>query len=130
VLVTRTTPESPDVHDFYAGFEGEPELRFVRGYASEPRETIRLWSGYFDELMRHACPVDGAWRGLALPYHLDEGWYSESPWPIPDVAEAARQWNEMDVGAATPDARRVHAAIGALLATAMREAEPVVVWRD
>lgn len=71
-------------HDFYAGFEGEPELILEYRQDGHVRGTIRAWSGYFDQLMaRHDPPEDG-WRGLALHHHLGTGWNEQATWSDPD----------------------------------------------
>lgn len=47
--------------------------------------------GYFDQFMGHVDPGPRGWSGLALPYHLHQGWYGLSPWTVPDAKEALEQ---------------------------------------
>ena len=78
------------VHDYYAGFEGHPELQFVAVYKTEAK-AFRMWMGWFDDIMNHVLPKGGAWTSLALLYHLEEGWFEKSPWHLVEVAEAIIQ---------------------------------------
>lgn len=79
-----------DLNRYYKGFEGEPEIIF-----STSKKKIHMWSGYFDELFLLFKPKQNGWEGLAYYYHLDEGWYEESPWRIPDIREAYNQFKSI-----------------------------------
>ena len=120
-----------DSEDFYSGFEGEPELRFVLCLHEAPVAEIRAWNGYFAGLMQEVPRVNGQWTGLALPYHLAEGWYETSPWTIPDVREVEAQWRAIPVAKVSdPAARAFHAALLALLGRAVAERGSVQVFDE
>ncbi|WP_271001601.1 dihydroorotate dehydrogenase (quinone) [Listeria seeligeri] len=75
------------MEDFYKGFEGYPEIDFYT-YIDDMKLGIEMWEGYFDNIMKEINPSNGRWTSLAYYYHLDEGWYDESPWEIPSNTEA------------------------------------------
>lgn len=83
------------MRDFYSGFEGEPEIRLVLRVPGEADTLLRMWVGYFDALMAEIQPEDGQWTGLALPYHLHEGWCAGGLWKVPDLREATAQWERL-----------------------------------
>lgn len=82
--------------NFYAGFEGEPEIQVILGNPVHPIKMIRMWAGHFDSLMSAIEPESGRWTGLALPYHLHEGWYGGSPWRVPNLREVLQQWQSIE----------------------------------
>lgn len=114
--------------DFYSGFEGESEIRFeLRGIG--PQVTgVRMWEGYFDSIMRQIHPEEGGWTGLALPYHLCE--LDDEPWKIPNLQEVADQWERTQVRHLDPTVQRVHAAVLALLRTAIASGGEVWIIED
>lgn len=117
--------------DYYAGFEGEPEMKFVRARGDETIESVRLWGGYFDAIMGEAKPdpVRG-WEGLALPHNLDQGWNEESPWTIQDVPAATTHWRRIDVRSLDEKTKEVFHAISDLLFRAQAAGETVRIFRD
>ncbi|MBC1375983.1 dihydroorotate dehydrogenase (quinone) [Listeria sp. FSL L7-1699] len=56
-----------------------------------------MWEGYFDKIMNELSPVDDRWVSLVYYYHLDEGWYDESPWVIPDNKKILEQFETIDI---------------------------------
>ncbi|MBF2703818.1 dihydroorotate dehydrogenase (quinone) [Listeria welshimeri] len=84
------------IDDYYKGFEGYPEIDFYT-YINEEKTGIEMWEGYFDKIMNELSPVDGKWVSLAYFYHLDEGWYDESPWVIPDNKKALEQFETIEI---------------------------------
>jgi hypothetical protein len=87
---------------------------------------VRMWSGHFDALMSKIEPDGGRWTGLALPYHLQEGWYVESPWKVPDLQVVTQQWEQLAVAGVRADCQALYSAVLEL----MREAgEPgATLW--
>jgi len=81
------------VHDFYAGFEGEPEYRISLASGRGVEEELHVWSGYFDSLMESLVAIDGQWRGIALHHHVGTGWneLAVRRWSDPDVVDSRRQ---------------------------------------
>lgn len=120
-------------HDHYGGFEGEPELRFLRTMPNgEELESVRLWGGYLDEIMRVVQPdsSSGKWQGLAAIYHLDQGWCERSPWRMEDVAAAARHWSDLDITKLRPETRKVFDLVGKLLSEAATKGQVVTVFSE
>jgi hypothetical protein len=122
--------------DFYHGFEGEPEIRIearsranaTLTQASKLHRCVRMWVGYFEDLLERVQPgVDGH-TGMAHAYHNAEGWYDESPWHVPDVASALTQWKAIDVSQLDRTEKSVHAAVVALLCEAFEVKHEVYIY--
>lgn len=84
------------IDKYYKGFEGEPEIQIILDCPYGRKQILQIWSGYFDNIMNAVKPESNGWTGLAYYYHLDEGWYDESPWKIEDVSAAINQLREID----------------------------------
>jgi hypothetical protein len=84
------------VLDFYSGFEGEGEIQFIRFLNDGNKNIIKSWEGYFDDLMGKVESTPNGWVGLAYYYNLDEGWYEDSPWEIPNILEALQQFKGIE----------------------------------
>ncbi len=80
----------------YDGFEGEPEIQFVRIAKNGERFILRIWIGFFDSIMDMIEPQKSGWTGLAYYYHMYEGWYDESPWQIADVQAVIDELKEIN----------------------------------
>lgn len=80
--------------DFYKGFEGENEIRFIKVCTNET-EVLSIWDGYFNDIMEQFKPSEGGWEGLSYYYHLNTGWYDASPWEIPDPQNALEQFQNV-----------------------------------
>jgi hypothetical protein len=104
--------------DFYAGFEGEPEIRFVLKRDAKVLRTLRAWIGYFDTIMRKVSPEAEGWTALAREYHTDLGWSEDPPWRVPDVPAAVAQWAGVDLSDLDETARAFHRALLELLNSA------------
>ena len=83
---------------YFKGFEGEAEIIFSLEKTNKGKVEIGIWSGYFDGIMRQIAPKEGYWTSLAYQYHLDIGWYEESPWQVENLKEAYEQLSEIDMG--------------------------------
>lgn len=83
------------VLDFYSGYEGEGEIRFIQLLENGNTNTIRIWDGYFDDIMEKIEPEVSGWTSLAYCYHLATGWYDESPWQIPNITDALKQMEQV-----------------------------------
>ena len=77
--------------DYYSRFEGYLEIQFILEFSSQ-KKVIKIWDGYFNSIMECIKPSLAGWTGLAYYYHLDIGWYDESPWEIPDLELALEQF--------------------------------------
>lgn len=94
------------VKDYYTGFEGYPEITFVRR-RPDGDLLFTLWDGYFDDIMMAIKPDSEGWTSLALVYHLDEGWYDDPDWLIPDPAAALAQLRGVDPSALRDESRKI-----------------------
>ena len=115
-------------HDFYSGYEGEPE--YVFRLLGAPTRSIRTWGGYFDAIMKEVTPGPNGWESLAKTYHLDEGWFDESPWGVPDVARAHSQLESVRSGSLDETVRAVHSALCALFLHALTSGDRVIIEYD
>lgn len=106
--------------DFYSGFEGEPEIDFVRG-----DQRFQMWGGYFDAIMGAVQPAADGWTSLAKHYHLETGWY-DGPWKIDDLNAAIGQLQAID-GSALEDAAQVLPELVAFLLQARERHEEVII---
>jgi hypothetical protein len=84
---------------YYSGFEGEPEITFSLEEKNGDRREVEIWDGYFNQIMKQIKPEKEGWASLAYYYHLDIGWYDESPWLIENLVEAYEQLNKIDKNA-------------------------------
>lgn len=84
------------IEKYYQGFEGEPEIMFNLRSVNGNDIDLRMWGGYFDKIMRQVSPKEGKWTSLAYYYHLDIGWYEESPWLIEEPIKAYEQLKEIN----------------------------------
>lgn len=84
------------LRDYYTGFEGEPEIGFVRRNGQGHELVFTLWYGYFYTVMELVVPGPTGWTALALPYHLVEGWYDDPDWLVPDVPAVIAQLDALD----------------------------------
>ncbi len=81
--------------EYYKGFEEEPEIQFICRKGNDS-ETLIIWEGYFDQIMRLIEPENDGWKGLAYYYHMYSGWYEESPWMVQDLHTALQQFESLD----------------------------------
>jgi hypothetical protein len=81
---------------YYSGFEGEPEIIFYIEKSDGSKSGIGVWVGYFNSIIKQIKPNEGRWTSLAYYYHLDIGWYEESPWLIVNLEEAYEQLREIN----------------------------------
>lgn len=79
---------------YYEGYEGEGEIQFIRHLSNGDKYVIRIWDGYFDEIMRQIQPEEIGWTGLAYYYNVEEPWW-EDLWEIPDKAIVLEQLQEI-----------------------------------
>lgn len=80
----------------YEGFQGEPEIQFIRIDNKGKKIVLRIWIGFFDSILSLIEPTDAGWKGLAYYYHMHEGWYEESPWQITDIAATINELQKIN----------------------------------
>ncbi|GHG77823.1 dihydroorotate dehydrogenase (quinone) [Comamonas sp. JC664] len=105
--------------DFYTGFEGESEILFTLRGENVPDQLIRMWAGYFDDIAMRIELEDGKFTGLALTYHLVEGWQDGVPWKVPDLGHTVKQWEGICTTGLSPESLEVHGAVLDLLRSAI-----------
>ena len=115
-------------HDFYAGYEGDPE--YIFRIECQPTRSLRIWGGYIDAIMNSVAPGPSGWHSLAKFYHLDEGWFEESPWRIPELSKALDQLQVADFSGLDEQSKRVLAALCELFQVALSEGLDVVIVYD
>lgn len=79
------------VDKYYIGYESEPEIQIIRKTVQEDIFVLRIWSGFFDDIMNAVEPEEKGWSSLAYYYNLYSGWYEESPWLLQDINAAVEQ---------------------------------------
>lgn len=119
-----------NIIDHYSGFEGEPEIQFIHLCKNGDKVIIRMWGGYFDPIMNAVLdaidPGNNGWTGLAYCYSAVEGWYDESPWQIPDISDAIRQFESVNVSSLNKNTQNVLNDILSLLKKAQGTKD--IVW--
>lgn len=83
---------TPISHDYYSGFEGEPEITFSRISIGKERVLFRLWDGYFETFMNplfdkyRAVDADN-WPSILRHWNERTGYASleNLPWRIEDL---------------------------------------------
>lgn len=83
--------------DYYKGFEGYPEIQFIRGLKDGGKEILSMWDGYFDSIMNAIEPKENCWTGIAYYYHIEQPWFEESEWKIPNVETVLNQFKEINI---------------------------------
>lgn len=81
---------------YYKGFEGEAEIIFCLEKPSSEKYEFGIWEGFFRRIIKKVQAKEGYWTGLAYYYHLDKGWYEESPWQVENLKEAYEQLAEIN----------------------------------
>ena len=84
------------VSKYYDGYEGEPEIQFIKGSDKGDRIIVSIWDGYFDDIMQQFQPTASGWQGLAYYYHLAIGWEEGKVWEVPDVHSALAEFQSID----------------------------------
>ncbi len=83
-------------NDFYIDYEGEPEIVIKRIEGGGREHMLSLWSGFFGEIMNLIKPAPNGWTGLVYYYHMQEGWYEESPWELKNIQDAITQLKKIN----------------------------------
>ncbi len=116
-----------EIDTHYLGFEGEPEIQFIRGTEISEQYILRIWIGYFDTIMSTSKLGENGWSGLSYYYHTHTGWYETSPWEIQDINKAIIEFEEMDVHELDETAKNVWSDICSLLNDARSSKETVMI---
>lgn len=103
---------------------GEPEF-LIRG----PDAGIRVWGGWFSEVVETLVPGPDGWRGIALAFHTLTGWDEapDSQWTDPDPADTLAQLVAAEGRCPDGTARAFRDAWVALLRAAVERGGAVVV---
>ena len=81
--------------NFYKGYEGEGEIQFIHGTQTDQKIILKIWDGFFDDIMEKIEPEVTGWTSLAYYYNLVKGWYEEIPWEVPNIATALQQLSKV-----------------------------------
>lgn len=114
---------------YYDGFEGEPEIQFILKKGSNS-ETLVIWEGYFDQIMRLMNPDEWGWTGLAYYYNMYSGWYQESPWAIEDLPMALKQFKTIDSSQLGDEANDILILLCDMLGEAILNNNDVLIARE
>jgi hypothetical protein len=85
--------------DFYSGFDDDNEIVFFIE-TDKYKKKLRIWQGYFDEIMKKIELEDHDWTGIAYYYNLLLGWNVEENWQIPNIEKVLLQFKNIEL---TPD---------------------------
>ncbi|MBS5956121.1 MAG: hypothetical protein KIC73_04305 [Clostridiales bacterium] len=119
------------IWDFYEGYEGEGEIQFIQALDNDNRNVIRIWDGYFDDIMEKIEPEESGWTGLAYYYNFAEGWYDESPWRIPNLMKSFQQIKQTENAKFRfPNSKKVTDEICNLLSNALDNDNCVYIARE
>lgn len=118
------------VTDYYTGFEGEPEIRFITSQKNGNTIVLRIWYGYFFNIMNAMLdsiePGPEGWTGLAYYFSAVEGWYDESPWKIPDKQEALNQFAAINTSTLNEKTKGILKEVCFLITSA--QSEDYTIW--
>jgi hypothetical protein len=109
--------------DYYRGFECEPEINFISEERDKVISQIKIWIGYFNQLMEISEPnaSTGKWESLALHFHLDTGWYEEEKWKLPDIPESVTFFEELEADSLEEPIPEIRNSIVSLLSEAIKK---------
>jgi len=118
------------ISKYYDGYEGEPEIQFIKGSDGGERTILSIWDGYFDDIMCQFEPTETGWQGLAYYYNLVIGW-EEGIWEIPSNSSALIEFRSIrESGFSFPETKDVLTAICNLLESAVEERQKVWIDKD
>ena len=113
---------------YYKGYEGEPEIQFIKGSTEGARTILSIWGGFFDDIMSQLKPTSSGWKGLAYYYNLAIGWEDDT-WEIPNIQSALVEFQSIISNSFRfPETSEILSAICDLLASAVKENQKV--WID
>lgn len=116
---------------YYDGFEGEPEMKFVLLKKDGEKKGLGIWDGYFDSIIEKIEPGEKGWSGLAYYYHLNIGWFEESPWLVVDMQESFKQLSNIDIECFEMDEEKeIIDMLIKLFREAIENAEDIYIYYD
>lgn len=119
------------ISKYYDGYEGEPEIKFIKGSFKGERTIVSVWGGFFDDIMRQFKPVESGWQGLAYYYHLGIAWEDDETWEIPDLHSALTEFQSLDPSSLEFDgSAEVLSTICNILISAIEEEQKVWIEKD
>ncbi|KZE66968.1 hypothetical protein AV545_23665 [Paenibacillus jamilae] len=81
---------------YYAGFEGEPEIRVIYTNSDESY-ALKIWNGYFETLLGCLIQIEPVQSNILSEYDAHEGWYEESPWEVKNIRETLHLFDSFDI---------------------------------
>lgn len=109
---------------YYEGYEGEGEMQFIRHLSNGGKYVLRIWDGYFDEIMRELQPEESDWTGIAYYYNVEEPWW-EKPWQIPDIDIVIKQLQKIKIDQLSEQARNLLGELCDMLSSSLESNEAV-----
>lgn len=81
---------------YYLGFEGEVEIYIY--YIDDKHEEFgyKIWYGYFDNILDGCLKDECKAGGLLENWSLNEGWYEQNKWKIPNLLLAIDELKGFD----------------------------------
>ena len=118
--------------DFYEGYEGAAEIQFINISNGNINKIIKIWAGFFDDIMENIAPEPTGWVSLSYYYHLHEGWYDMyEPWKISDLEPALKQFqNVRNASFRFPETLNIINSLCDLLYQAVENGEQVYILYD
>lgn len=80
---------------YYEGYEGEPEIQFIKGSNKGDQTILSIWEGFFDDIMDQFEPTSSGWQGLAYYYNLVIGW-EDGIWEIPNINSSLTEFQSIN----------------------------------
>lgn len=118
------------INKYYNGYEGEPEIQFIKGSNKGDRTILSIWDGFFDDIMSQFKPTASGWQGLAYYYNLVIGW-EEDIWEIPNINSALIEFQSINTNHFKfPESTEALSEICDLLKSAIEENQKVWIDKD
>jgi hypothetical protein len=121
-----------EIIDYYSGFEGEPEVIVTRrSLKGENRSQIRLWVGYYDDIIEQIPPgKNGSWEGIPKDYHLLEGWRDNTDRQCADTQLLLAQLQAIDTTKFRLESSKVHSALVFILRECINTGDNLFIMQD
>lgn len=115
---------------YYEGYEGEPEIQFIKGSNKGDQTILSIWEGFFDDIMGQFESTSSGWQGLAYYYNLVTGW-EDGIWEIPNINSALIEFQSINGSQFRyPETAEVLSAICDLLKSAIKDNQRVWIDKD
>lgn len=79
------------VKKYYTGYEKENEIQIIKMKNENEELKVRIWEGFFNNILYSIIPEKETYKGLAYYYYLCDGWYKKSPWKIQELNDVLNE---------------------------------------